>query len=343
MPMTDIASVVQEVNDNWRFLKNKHLVITGATGFIGKWLLETVLHANGLLHLNLSITIVTRKPEHFVTQFPNLASIDGLQVIGADLTSDFIDKIKPFDYLIHAATDVQSNASETEIFRQIILATQNVVSLIKKSGYPCKVLLLSSGAVYGKAVSAGQRFKEEQPLLAPQFMNGSGYQQGKLVSEQLWLQSANDLVEVSIARCFCFLGPYNPLTSQHAIGNFLHNILNGQDIEITGNGEALRSYQYISDLCIWLWSIILRGENRSIFNVGGYDAVSIKELAETVAKITNSQAKINVRGAGMKSQTIESYLPELQKAEDTLGLENTIGLNEAIKKTYDWFAHTKIR
>jgi dTDP-glucose 4,6-dehydratase len=137
-----------------------------------------------------------------------------------------------------------------------------------------------------------------------------------------------------VARCFAFVGPYLPLNQHFAIGNFIQSALLNENIEIKGDGTPLRTYLYTSDLCVWLIKVLLNGLPNCIYNVGGGDVLSIRELADVVKDQLNSTIKVNVHQ--LPCGVLDAYIPNLDKIRNELGLYPTVLIREAISKTANW-------
>jgi dTDP-glucose 4,6-dehydratase len=141
---------------------------------------------------------------------------------------------------------------------------------------------------------------------------------------------------VKIARCFAFVGPYLPLDKHFAIGNFIQDTLKGRNIIISGDGSPLRSYMYAADLVIWLWTILLRGNNGEAYNVGSDQAISIKELATNIAQFSLGTSVI-IKNEVRLTDRNQNYVPDISKARLQFHFGDGISLNEAIYKTIQYY------
>ena len=134
---------------------------------------------------------------------------------------------------------------------------------------------------------------------------------------------------------FAFVGPYLPLDAHFAIGNFIGDGLAGRALQVQGDGTAVRSYLYGSDMAIWLWRIFTHGKDGRAYNVGSEHAIPIAELAARVAEAFEPPPVVQIRGesvAGAGSR----YVPSTARARGELGLEQRIDLATAIRRTIAW-------
>ncbi len=145
--------------------------------------------------------------------------------------------------------------------------------------------------------------------------------------------------DCKIARCWAFCGPYLPLDQHFAIGNFIGDVLAGRPIQIEGDGTPRRSYLYAADLAVWLWTILFRAPTLVPINVGSAHDLSILELAQTVAMTLNPQTEIRVARKVVAGNPLLQYVPCVDRAREVLGLRQTIGLEECVRRTANW--HTE--
>ncbi|QHJ00156.1 NAD-dependent epimerase/dehydratase family protein [Xylophilus rhododendri] len=333
---SDLEAVTDAIGAaDWAQLRGRHVFLTGGTGFVGKWLLASLLHAGRRFALDCRITVLSRNPQAFRSEAPFLAQAPGVSLLQGDVRS-FAWPDQRFDLVIHAATDVVASATPLETFDTCVQGTRRVLDLAVQAGAQ-RVLLVSSGAMYGRQPE-GQEGVPESWLGAPDIRDArSAYGEGKRATE--WLGAAYSKqhgLDVRVARCFAFLGPYLPLDKHFALGNFLRDAMAGQPIVIQGDGTALRSYLYAADMAAWLWAILLRGERGGTYNVGGGEAVSIAQLARRIAQALASPSAVTVQGQAGGGMAPDRYVPDTRKALGALALGVPLALDEAIRRTAAW-------
>lgn len=319
----------------WRSLAGQKIFITGGTGFVGKWLLATLLDANAVFGLGCRITVLSRNPASFLNDWP---AMDGLVDWIAGDVRDFSIGTEHQDVIIHAATDVVAQVSPQDVFLTCLEGTRRVLALARASGVR-KLLLLSSGAVYGP-LPAGMTHVPETHLGGPDpLLAASAYGEGKRVSEWLATQVSVDGLDIHVARLFAAVGPHLPLDKHFAVGNFLHSAIKGEDIVVNGDGTPYRSYLYAADMAAWLWATLLRGKPGRAYNVGSEDALSILNLAHRVAEVLKVNIDVRAASVAPPGHVAQHYVPQTQRAFAELGLGAPLGLDEALRRTARWFGH----
>ncbi|MBS2034845.1 NAD(P)-dependent oxidoreductase [bacterium] len=302
-----VEQLVLEAPELWSDLDGGRIFITGASGFFGCWLLETLLWAKQRLALEVEVVALTRAAGRFSARVPHLASQVALWE--GDV-QDFPFPDGAFSHILHGAAEVGSGQG-------IVAGGQRVLELAQRSGAH-RCLLTSSGAVYGPASG----FLSEDQALAPT----TDYGRAKLELEEAWGQRAIS------ARCFAFIGPYLSLQSGLAAADFLREALAGRPLKIQGNGLTRRSYLYAGELAIWLWTLLLRGKPGRSYNVGSMQAVTVQKLAEQIAAEAGGLS-VEVLG----SEAGSDYLPDTSRAQKELGLIQRISLPESVARTWKWF------
>lgn len=336
LPLADLNSINEVAGADLRRLKGAHFFITGGTGYIGRWLLESLCNANRQLKLQIKATVLSRRPGDFAKRNPHLARDECLKLVEGDVR-DFSINGEKYSHLIHGATDIAANTSDLDLFHVAVTGSRHIMNFARAHGVE-NVLLLSSGAVYGQFPDGVARASEALPCVANVSSQRSAYGLGKIASE--WLINTYGQqwgLSCKSARLFAQIGPNLPLDAHFAAGNFIRDVLQREPITIRGNGSALRSYMYAIDMVTWLWAILVRGQAASVYNVGSEQAVSIQDLARTVNRVAGANEG-NIRQLGRPDEGVapSHYLPDTTLARKELGLELTVPLEDAVRRTLHW-------
>jgi len=328
LPPGDLDDILAHTAGVFRSLRGAHIFITGGTGFFGHWLLESLLHANRYLGAGIAATVLTRNAAVFREKSPHITGDPAITVLEGDI-QHFAFPAGQHTHIIHAATDTVT-ADAPALAASITDGTQRVLEFAQTTGAR-RLLYTSSGAIYGRGITDVARIAETHPC-APAAPDS--YDHAKRVAEQFCLDAP---IEAVIARCFAFVGPHLPLDHHFAIGNFIRDALTGKPIHIKGDGTPLRSFLYMSDLAIWLWTMLATAPAGRAYNVGSNESVSIAELARTVATTLNPGLPIRIDGTPIPGIRPATYVPDIARAQTELGLSVTIPLPEAIRKTAAWY------
>jgi nucleoside-diphosphate-sugar epimerase len=334
----DLQHILAHTRGLWERLRGQSLFITGGTGFFGRWLLESLCHANDSLGLKARVMVLTRDPKRFEAKVPWLACHPTIRLHAGDCKS-FGFPAGEFQYIIHAAAETDPLAEPLRpaaLFEANVQATQRVLGLARVCGAR-RLLLTSSGAVYGPQPSTLAHIPEDYSGGPVPDDLTTAYGQSKRVSEFLSLAQAQETgLEVTIARGFAFVGPYLPMDLNFAVGNFTRDALRGGPIRVAGDGTPRRSYLYAADLAIWLWTILLLGRPGRPYNVGSDEDLSIAELAHTVAEVVNPAAQTLFARQPDPARPLQRYVPSVDRARKELGLQPLIPLSQGIRRMADW-------
>lgn len=331
----DLDHILEHTRPLWEEARGNRIFITGGTGFFGCWLLESFTWANERLKLGAEAVVLTRDPARFRRKAPQLANDASVRLLAGDVRS-FDFPAGEFTHVLHAATDSAVVPSASEVVDTIVQGTARVLELATRAKTR-KLLFTSSGAVYGKQPSELTHISEEYTGAPDPLSLSSGYGTAKRLAELQCALAAHERgLDAKIARCFAFVGPYMNLDVHFAIGNFIRDQMRGGPIVVKGDGTAVRSYLYASDLAIWLWTILFRATSGLAYNVGSEEAVSIADLARTVASATHPGVEVRIEGRPTGAPPAR-YVPATQRVQQELGLKQYVSLLDAIRKTQTWF------
>lgn len=327
----DLDSVLNFDLSLWEDLRDKSIFATGCTGFIGSWIIYSFFHVNNKLQLNSKMTLLTRNKTELLKKFP-FTSESPFSIVEGDVCNFEFPESK-YQYIIHGATEVtnfQADQKRLEILDVSYLGTKRVIEFAKKKS-TTKVLFLSSGAAYGLLPGPVKYFNEDQSFAPMTNGRSPEYGEAKRLGELL-LFNEPAFSSVS-ARIFAASGPYLPVKSKFAFSNFIESCVKNEDIVISGDGKSIRSYLYAADLALWLWLLLIRGENKNIYNVGSDEDISILDLANAMKRVLGKELKINVLG---DASSFSRYVPSNLKMRNTFKIQKTVSLDESIRKSYDF-------
>jgi nucleoside-diphosphate-sugar epimerase len=322
----------------WAELRGARVLVTGGTGFVGCWLLESLRWANQCLDARVDAVVLTRDPDGFSLRRPHLATAPGVRLQAGDVRK-FEVAGEAFSHVVHGAASADAALYTREplaMLETIVEGTRRTLECAALLG-GATVLLISSGAVYGRQPPDLANVPEEfggapDPLDVTQV-----YAEGKRSAELIGALYARQAgLQVKVARLFAFVGPYLPLDRHFAVGNFIRDRLSGGPVAIAGDGTPFRSYLYGADLAVWLWTILLRGASCRPYNVGSARALSIAEVAQTVAEALPPAVAVTRAQVPRSGVPAERYVPDTSRAHSELGLEEWISFEEGVRRTLEW-------
>jgi nucleoside-diphosphate-sugar epimerase len=333
----DLSDILAMTDRVWTELRGAHLLITGATGSIGCWLLEALRHADIVYGSGIRVTALTRNPAAFSRKAPHLADYENFRFVQGDVR-DFQIGNHEFSHLIHAATDTTGALYQSNplgLFDTIVDGTRHTLDVAHAAGAK-RALFLSSGAVYGPQPQHVEHIPENATD-APEALNIKNvYAEGKRAAEMLCtIHGKQSRMDIVIARIFTVLGPYQALDVHFAAGNFILAAIQAKPVVVQGNGKPFRSYLYMSDLTAWLLHLLVRGRAGTAYNVGSEQAITIAMLAQRVASVLGS-GDVRIMGGIDSGWNTGRYVPSTALARRELNLSMTVDLDEAIRRTALW-------
>jgi nucleoside-diphosphate-sugar epimerase len=335
----DLDHILAHTEGLWDELRGQRIFITGGTGFFGCWLLESFAWANDRLGLGAEAVVLTRNPAAFAKKAPHLASHPAIRLhVGDVCTFEF--PAGRSSHVIHAAVyqpAADRKPSTLCMVCEMLSGTRRVLDFCGQSGVE-KVLLVSTGAVYGTTPSTLETIPEDFPGSIDPTDTASAYHQVRRMLEALLVLYAEEShFEAKIARCFSCIGPYLPLNGRFAVSDFILDALSGRPIAVKGNGRAVRSYLYMADLTLWLWTILFGGLSCRPYNVGSELPTTILSLAEEIAKESVPPLGVSMLGGSSRGVAPDLYVPDTARARSELAVRQFVPLAEAIARTMRWY------
>lgn len=282
----------------WEKLSEANILVTGATGLIGGCLVDALMMNP---KRDYQVYASGRNEDRAKKRFKVFAEENTFHFLKYDVMKPLRGDIC-FDYIIHAASNASPNFfvnNPVEVIKSNIDGVAHLMDYGLTHDMK-RFLYVSSGEVYGEG--DGREFTEDYSGYVDCTKPRSCYPSSKRTAETLCVSYAEEYsVDVVIARPCHIYGPYFTEQDNRVYAQFIRNALRGEDIIMKSNGEQFRSWCYVVDCVSALFHILLKGENRQAYNIADpLSNISIRELAETIAKIGGSKVVIDVPDANEK-------------------------------------------
>ena len=293
----------------------KTLLIFGASGFIGKSLIEYI-KINGLKKFSINkIILVSRK---------NIRIGKSIKKVKVNCLRGDIKKIKYLphtDYIFYLINDKNQDKS-FKLF-------ENFKNLIEKNKSKTKIIFTSSGAVYGVIKNKDETVENKKISInkIKKFNNyKKAYAMNKYKMEKILKKISNKNLNIVIARCFTFIGSQILKEKNYAISNFINSLKIRKKIFVN-NPNTVRSYMSSQDLSEWLLKIITKVKNSyDIVNIGSDQEINMENLSKIIHKKHKSNFQLILR----KNNKKDYYVPNIKKAKSKFGLKNRLYLNKSL-------------
>jgi dTDP-glucose 4,6-dehydratase len=316
------------------------VVITGAAGFIGSHLAETLLDRGySVIGIDNLLTGDTANISHLANRDLSRGSESrgDFLFIKHDVTN-YIYIDGPVDFVLHWA----SPASPIDYLELPIptlkvgaLGTHKALGLAKAKG--AKFVLASTSEVYGDPLEHPQK-ETYWGNVNPVGPRGV-YDEAKRFAEAMTMAYHRyHRLDTKIVRIFNTYGPRMRVNDGRAVPAFMSQALRNEDVTVFGDGSQTRSFTYISDLVDGIIRLMLSDVNDPV-NIGNPREMTIKEIAETIIRMTGSKSRLVYKP--LPTDDPKQRRPDITRARTLLGWEPKVQLEEGLVKTIEYF-RTKV-
>jgi UDP-glucuronate decarboxylase len=311
---------------NFSKLKNKTVLITGASGIVGTYFLAGLYGKKAKIY-----AVCQSKPEKY---WKDITDATNTSIIRGDLTSDiFINKLPKADIIIHAAGYGQPGKFMTNPLKTLKLNTSLTLKLLEKLNPGGKFLFISSSEVYSGLKKSP--FKETEIGTTNTDHPRSCYIEAKRGGEAIIFAARSVGVDAKSARLSLAYGPGTKIDDKRVLNSFIGRALTEKKIDMMDSGQAKRTYCYVTDAVEIMWKIVLDGKD-NIYNVGGNSKTTIAELAKVVGKMLNVPVNIPKSSGQALSAAPEDVSLDLNKIKKEFGKKDFIPLKKGVEKTITW-------
>lgn len=321
---------------NLEQIKNKSILVTGATGTIGSFVVDMLLHYNRTDKAGVKVYALGRSINRLAERFGK-AKTESLIYVEHDVCNQ-ISFDFPLDYIIHTAGNAHPAAFNGDPVGTIIGNVTGTYSLLeygRKHGAK-RLLYVSSGEVYGQGDLSLNEFEESYSGYLDTMLPRSCYPSSKRTAETLCASYSKQYgLETVIVRPCHTYGPSITASDSRANAQFFRNVINNEDIIMKSAGLQMRSYCYIADCASAIMTVLIAGKSGEAYNIANRNArITIAGLAVVIAEKAGRKVVFtdpNTDDLANRTPIAKQVLSS--KKLESLGWEGKYGIKEGISNT----------
>lgn len=331
-----------EASVEWSLLQNKVILITGATGMIGVFLIDVLMERNKKYNDNIRIVALSRDEDKIKQRLGIYLKNQSITFLKHDVNQPITRDILPveIDYIIHGASNthpLQYTLDPVGTIEANVTGTRNLLELTALMPH-CRMVFLSSVEVYGENRGDTEEFAESYCGYIDCNTLRACYTEGKRLGEALCqAYIATRGIDAVIPRLCRVYGPTMLPTDTKAISQLIKKAVTGENIVLKSEGKQLYSYLYVADVVTAILTLLLKGETGQAYNVADRSSnSSLKELAQYLANLNGRKVVYelpdDLESRGYSTATKALLNPDKLKA---LGWNSRYALGEGLELTYE--------
>ena len=321
-------------------LYGKSIMISGATGMIGTFLIDLIMYCNEETNSNIRIIALGRNKEKGKLRFAEYFNSPFFSFIECDITKPIAANLET-DYIIHAASTTHPLAYSTEPIGTI---TSNVLGTINLLEYGInhnlkRFVYISSVEVYGENQGDTDRFDESYCGYINCNTLRAGYPESKRLCEalcQAYRKQKN--IEIVIPRLARSFGPTMQMSDSKAIAQFIKKGLAKEDIVLKSKGNQLYTYTYTPDAASGILACLINGKDGEAYNIASEaNETTLRDLAEMIATKCNVKVVYDIPDETEKAgySTATKATMTSRKAQEDMNWNAIFSINKGISKTIE--------
>lgn len=353
----DLNYIVNTTNSEFNAMSGKNLLITGGAGFLGYYLIKSVLHWNDInknkkpIQLWVYDNFIRGVPEWFAP----FKTRDDISIVKHDISTPLPSNNIDFSYIIHAASIASPMFYRLHPIETMDANVQGLRYLLdyaleqKETTTPVEgFLFYSSSEIYGdptpENIPTSESYRGNVSCTGPR----ACYDESKRYGETLCVNFAKHYkLPIKIARPFNNYGPGLKISDRRVIPDFARDIFNNRDIVLLSDGSPMRTFCYVADAIIGYYKILINGYVGEPYNIGvEIPEISIRELAERMVHIGekhfNYGGKIKFEISDDNQYLTDNPIrrcPDISKARKELGYNPSIGIDDGLLRTMCWYSN----
>lgn len=339
----DIAEVGKGLGPEAYRLEGKTVLISGGSGFLGKYLIGALCYLNDT---TLKVPCKIISVDNFITGQPhphfNYKGRSDVLEVWADISYPLPVR-EDIHFIIHAAglaSPVYYKKYPLETIDSAVTGVRNLLELARKNKDLEGFLFFSSSEIYGdpepKAVPTPETYHGYVSSVGPRACYDESKRLGETITTIYWEKFG---IPTTTVRPFNVFGPGMGHADRRVLPMFAYKVINKQPIPVHGNGHQTRTFCYITDAATGFLKVLLKGKPGEVYNIGSQDnEISMKNLAELFIKIEGSGAKYELipYPANYPGGEPQRRCPDITKAKRDLAFDPKVNLEQGLKRFITW-------
>lgn len=357
----DLDDVCNDLAGEFQLMAGNRLLITGGGGFLGYYLVQSVLHWNDTradARSKITLSVYDNYGRGVPEWLEALRGRRDLELRRHDMIERLPKDIGHFDWVVHAAgiaSPMYYRAQPVKTIDANINGLRNLLDYAvaeRDAKRPLKGLMFySSSEIYGDPDAASiptpETYRGNVSCTGPR----ACYDESKRFGETLCAVFAkHEGLPVTIARPFNNYGPGLKITDGRVIPDFARDIFAGRDIVMLSDGKPKRTFCYATDAVTGYYKVLVRGRAGEAYNIGiDKPEISMAELADLTVKAASElcgyRGKVVFGTSSEQDYLVDNpnrRCPVIDKARAELGYEPRVGIEDGMAKALIWYSHNQV-
>ena len=352
---SDLQYICNNLAPEFGCLSGRRLLITGGAGFLGHYLVQSILHWNSgqTGSKRIGLTVLDNYIRGVPRWLKELEGTEGLSLVQGDITHVVPKDLGTFNYIIHAASiasptyyrryPIETMDANVNGLRSLLDYFKNLKSSDQEAlGF----LFFSSSEVYGDPspdnIPTLEDYRGNVSSTGPR----ACYDEAKRYGETLCVNFARQYdLPIKMARPFNNYGPGLKITDGRVIPDFARCILEHRDIVMLSDGSPRRTFCYVADAVVGYFKILVKGRSGEAYNIGvEKPEISMADLAERIAQLGRElfgyKGRVVRQASGDRDYLVDNpnrRCPVISKARSELGYRPSVELETGLRQSLLWY------
>lgn len=351
----DLDYICHNLADEFSVMAGKNVLMTGGAGFLGYYMVQSVLHWNKTSSgTPIHMTVFDNYARGVPTWLRELEGNPNLDLVRHDITDPFPRKTRPFSFVIHGAgiaSPIYYRRRPIETMDANVNGLRHLLEYCRRQGDSIAgMIFYSSSEIYGDPpadmIPTPESYRGNVSCTGPR----ACYDESKRYGETLCVNFARHHgVPAKIVRPFNNYGPGLKINDRRVIPDFALDVIEDRDIVMLSDGTPTRTFCYSADAVCGYYKALVKGRTGEAYNIGvEKPEISMKELAskivETAADLYNYSGKVVFKKSDEADYLADNpnrRSPDLTKSRQELGYNPSILVDEGLRRSLVWYHHNR--